>query len=86
MSQINTDQSLFPNWVSLIAEERADLNDEGMDPTICNVIAIRDTDRLIEGQNKAGDTMRGWLIDGESVPDIRWEWEETTGGPTSVAI
>lgn len=86
MSKINTNQATFQNWVSLIKEELAILDDEGMDPETCKIIAISNTDRLIEGQTKAGDTIRGWFLDGESARDIRWEWQETNGWPTNVSI
>jgi hypothetical protein len=81
-----TDPQLFPNWVPLIDEELATLDADGMEPATCSIIAVRGTDRLIEGENKGGDIIRGWLIDGESIPDIRWQWNEVTGWPQSVAI
>jgi hypothetical protein len=86
MSKVNTNQATFANWVNLIDAELETLDNEGMEPETCKIIALRDTDRLIEGENKGGDTIRGWLIDGESIRDIRWEWKESTGWPTSVSI
>ncbi len=76
----------FENWVALIEEELSELDSEGMEKETCKVIALRGTDRLIAGENKAGDKMRGWLIDGESIQDIHWQWEEITGWPESVKI
>ena len=83
---LNTNQATLASWVGLIEEELEILDDEGMESETCKVVAVRNTDRLIEGQTKAGDTIRGWFLDGESARDIRWEWQEVNGWPQSVAV
>jgi len=86
MTTMYTNPQLFPDWVSLVEEELDELDVEGMEPETCKVIALNDTDRLIEGESKGGDVIRGWLIDGEGIPDIRWQWEEVGGWPESVRL
>jgi hypothetical protein len=78
--------AVYPEWVELIDEELAELDGEGMEPDTCTVIKLRGTDRLIEGETKGGDIIRGWLIDGESINDIRWQWEEIDGWPEIVRV